>query len=439
MRGGGASARPGKPRLLLFAFGDFAFNLHWQSVMLFLLFYYTDALGLPMRVAATTYMIASIWDGIANFGAGLLIDRHQDRIRYGKLLALGALPLGASFVLAYLPPPVGGAAKVAIIFASHMLFRTFYAIVNVVYLAMTARISADPDDRSLVAGARMLFGSAAAVVVALGTIPAGRWLSGGPSNAHAFFAAAMLFAAASVAILIVVGHCYRDGAGAGSARPVEVCAALVSLWRNRAFVRLIAAMLAMIIAVTVLSKSVLYLFKYLAGDASAGQLALAAMSLVSAIAIPLYMVAARLAGLKRLWLLTAGAGIVLLLLLGITGVARPGPMQLFLVAIQAMVVGLNFIFWAMLPNTIEYGERETGTHVEAAVFGVSALIGRIGIGIATAILGWSFAAVGYVANVPQSAETLSGMRAVVALVPSFFLALSCLAMAMSPIGRRVRG
>ena len=38
----------GKGRLLLFAFGDFAFNLYWQSIMLFLLFYYTDALELPI-------------------------------------------------------------------------------------------------------------------------------------------------------------------------------------------------------------------------------------------------------------------------------------------------------------------------------------------------------------------------------------------------------
>jgi Na+/melibiose symporter-like transporter len=28
--------------------------------MLFLLFYYTDALGLPIAVAATTYLIASV-------------------------------------------------------------------------------------------------------------------------------------------------------------------------------------------------------------------------------------------------------------------------------------------------------------------------------------------------------------------------------------------
>src|SRR3954452_11791406 len=81
--------RPTKPRLLLFAFGDFAFNLYWQSIMLFLLFYYTDALVLPIGVAATTYMIASIWDGIANFIAGSLVDRWHARIRFGALLVAG--------------------------------------------------------------------------------------------------------------------------------------------------------------------------------------------------------------------------------------------------------------------------------------------------------------------------------------------------------------
>ena len=85
------TARPSKSRLLLFAFGDFAFNLYWQSVMLFLLFYYTDALDLPIAVAATTYMIASVWDGIANFVAGLLVDRwHAHGIGPGRECAEGA-------------------------------------------------------------------------------------------------------------------------------------------------------------------------------------------------------------------------------------------------------------------------------------------------------------------------------------------------------------
>ena len=91
--------RPSRARLLLFAFGDFAFNLYWQSIMLFLLFYYTDALNIPIGIAATTYLVASVWDGIANFAAGVLVDRGHDRFRYGALLVAGSVPLGLTFIL----------------------------------------------------------------------------------------------------------------------------------------------------------------------------------------------------------------------------------------------------------------------------------------------------------------------------------------------------
>jgi GPH family glycoside/pentoside/hexuronide:cation symporter len=429
--------RPSKARLLLFAFGDFAFNLFWQSIMLFLLFYYTDALSIPIGVAATTYMIASIWDGIANLLAGILIDRRHDRFRYGALLAAGGVPLGLSFVLAYFPPLGSGGWAVASIFAAHLLFRTFYAAVNVPYLAMTARISADPGDRAFIAGTRMMFGTAASVVVALSTVPLGRWLMGA-SAASAYFGAAVLFACVGAAILFVVGLTYREFAPPKRPLPPSPGAALLSLARNRAFLTLNAAMMAMIVGVTVLSKAVLYYFKYLLDDPDAGQLALASMGLVSGIAIPLWMLLGRHLGLRALWLVASGLAMIGLVFFTLGNFDGTRAMQLFLVGMQAAIVGLHFVFWAMLPNTIEYGEQATGVHVEGTVFGVAALLQRVAIGIATAILGWSFASAGYVANIHQSAATLAAMRATVALVPLGFLALSCAAMMLNPLGRRSR-
>ena len=426
---------PSKAGLVLFAFGDFAFNLFWQSIMLYLLFYYTDALNLPIGVAATTYMVASIWDGIANFIAGVLVDRKHDRFRYGPLLIGGAIPLSLAFVLTYLPPPWSGGWAVATVFIAHLLFRTAYAGVNVPYLAMTARISADSGDRAFVAGMRMLFGTAAAVLVALCTVPVGHWLTGATA-AQSYFGAACLFAVVAAIILVVVGATYHEAAQPHRPLPGSLKAALVSLGRNHAFVALNAAMMAMIVAVTVLSKSVLYYFKYLLDDPDAGQLALASMGLVSGIAIPLWMLLGRYVGLRALWLIAAGFGMAGLLLFTAVEFDGTRPMQIFLVGMQVMSIGLNFVFWAMLPNTIEYGERETGLHVEGAVFGVAALLQRIAIGIATAILGWSFESAGYVANVHQSAATLTGMRTTVAIAPLVFLGLSCAAMLLNPLGRR---
>jgi Na+/melibiose symporter-like transporter len=403
--------------------------------MLFLLFYYTDALELPIAVAATTYMVASVWDGIASFIAGLMVDRRHATLRYGAILVAGAVPLGLCFVLAYLPPLWPGSWAAASILAAHLLFRTAYAAVNVPYLAMTARVSADGGDRAFVAGMRMLFGTAAAVLIALCTVPVGRWLTGSTAS-QAYFAAAILFAVIGTVILVFVGSTYREGTTIERPLPRSIRAVLVSLMRNHAFVTLSAAMMGMIVAITVINKSVLYYFKYLLNDPEAGQLALASMGIVSGVAIPLWMVLGRVVGLRALWFIAAGLGIAALLLFAAVDVHESGLMQLFLITLQVMIVGLNFVFWAMLPNTVEYGEQATGLHVEGAVFGVAALLQRIAIGIATAILGWSFASAGYVANVEQSADTLSAMRATIVVVPVLFLALSCLAMLSSPLGRQ---
>jgi GPH family glycoside/pentoside/hexuronide:cation symporter len=406
--------------------------------MLFLLFYYTDALDLPIAVAAMTYMIASVWDGIANLVAGIMVDRRHATLRYGAILVAGAVPLGACFMLMYMPPLMTGGWAIATILVAHLLFRTAYAAVNVPYLAMTARVSADGGDRAFIAGMRMLFGTAAAVVVALCTIPVGRWLAGATAS-QSYFASAILFAVVGTLILMLVGATYREGTTIQRPLPDSVRAVLVSLFRNRAFVTLSAAMMAMIVAITVINKSVLYYFKYLLNDPEAGQLALASMGVVSGVAIPLWMILGRIVGLRALWFIAAGLGIAALGIFAAADVHESALMQAFLIALQVMIVGLNFVFWAMLPNTVEYGEQATGLHIEGSVFGVASLLQRIAIGVATAILGWSFASAGYVANVQQSAGTLSGMRATIVVVPVLFLALSCVAMLSNPLGRQPRG
>lgn len=428
-------AAPPRLRLLLFAFGDFAFNLYWQSIMLFLLFYYTEALGLPVTTAATIYTIASIWDGIANFIAGAVADRREPGRGYGRVLMLGSIPLGLSFVLTYAPPAAPGLWGVATVFVGHLLFRTAYAAINVPYLAMSARVSTDSRDRAFLAGMRMLFGTVAAVLVARGTIPLGAWLSGSAVPAQAYLWAAILFALLGTAILVAVGASYREQVVPARAEPPSLLASLRSLAANRAFVTLNLAMMAMIVAVTALNKSVLYYFKYFLGDDVAGQSALAWMGVVGAAAVPLWMLLQRGLGTRALWFVAGLSCIAGLMLFASVHIDRAGLMQAFLVAMQALIVGLHFVFWAMLPNTVEYGERTTGLRVEGAVFGMAALLQRVAIGIATVLLATGFDAAGYVANVEQSPATLAAMRWTIALVPLAFLALSCLLMLLNPLGR----
>lgn len=427
--------RPSRPRLILFAFGDFAFNLYWQSVMLFLLFYYTDAIRLPVETAALTYMLASIWDGVVNLGAGMLVDGRRGSRGFGRWLVLGAVPLGLAFVLAYLPPPFAGAWAAVAVFAGHILFRTAYALVNVPYLAMSARISLDSGDRALIAGLRILFGTLALFVVTQYTAPLGGWVAGTGDPGSAYFGAAILFALLGSAILMLVGSQVREVAGAADHARPSLHACVASLAHNRAFLTLNAATMAMIVASVVLAKSVLYYYKYVLADEGAGRDALGWMGLAGALAVPLWVMVCRLTGMRMAWFVAAGFGAAALLLFGLFEVRETLWMHAFLMAMQVAMTGLNIVFWAMLPNTIEYGERSTGLRVEGTVFGLAALLQRVAIGVATGLLGLLFGAIGYVANVEQAPATLAGMRWTVALVPLLFLGLSMLVMAFNPLTR----
>lgn len=431
---------PSKARLALFAFGDFGFNLYWQSVMLFLLFYYTETLGFGIGWAAATYMVASIWDGIIGFVIGVEADRRGRASNYRRALTWGAIPLGLSFVLAYLP--LGGTMewKLALLFAAHMLFRTFYAWVNIPYLAMTARISEDSRDRAFVAGLRMIFGTMAAIVVSLFTIDIGEALIGTASDAY--LGGAIVFAVLASIILICVGATYRDVPTIAPAAPLPIGLLLMSLARNRSFVMLSLAMVTMIIAVTMVSKSVLYYFKYFIHDEAAGRLALAQMMATGLVAIPAWMLVARWFSVRVVWISAVLASVLLLILFSLVDMDQAGMMQIFLVALQAAVIGLNFAVWALLPDSVDYGEATTGKRVEATAFGLASLLQRIAIGIATGLLGWGYFEAGFRPNTELETGTLTRIRTLISIGPIALLILSGLAIAFTPglgCGKRAAG
>lgn len=417
-------------RLLLFASGDFGFNLYWQSVMLYLLFYYTEALHISIGIASAAYAIASVWDGIASFAVGVLVDRYGKPERMRLALVYGGVPLGLTFALAYAPLQFSGTGLIAWILVGQLLFRSAYALVNVPYLAMSARISLDSDDRALVAGARMLFGTLAAVVVAVGTIPLGRYLAGG-GGSPAYAAAAMCFAVIGSLLIVLVGIFYRDDVIPPSRETGSIADAVALALRNRAFLSLSAAVIAMIAAVTVLDKSVLYYFKYELSDQSAGQLTLGWMMAVSGAAIPVWMLISRRIGIRGSWFMGCAVCIACLLTFVVADVVSVRMAQIFLVAVQAGIVGLHFSFWAMLPDTVEYGQKDCGVRGEAVIYGLSALFQRLAIGLGTLLVGITLGNEGS-ASLPEGGASY---RLVLALIPLSFFILAALMMVANPLRR----
>ncbi|MDE2341240.1 MAG: MFS transporter, partial [Alphaproteobacteria bacterium] len=421
-------------RLGVFASGDFAFNLYWQSIMLYLLFYYTEVLHLPIEVAAATYLVASVWDGLISFAVGFIADQRYAARYFRRALIFGAAPLGLSFILAYWPPPGSGMLRLALILTGHLFLRTAYAWVNIPYLTMSARISTLSHERALVAGMRMLAGAAAGVVVATGTRHIGFWLTG-DYDARSYSVSASLFALCATLLLIVVGLSYRDDALPPEHQAHTMPALLHAAFRNRAFTTLCGAMMAMTIAVTVLNKSVLYFFKYSVGDQNIGQLTLGSMMTMSAVAVPFWTFCARQIGVRALWLLTTVLCVCALMALLLLQPKGATSVALFLILIQGIIAGLNLAVWAMMPDTVEFGQAISGVRAEATLYGLLALFQRVAIGLGTGLLGFSLGSAGFVSGTHPTSATLTALRMAMILIPCVFFCLAGVIIFYNPLRR----
>ena len=426
--------RPGATQFARFGAGDFACNHYWQSVSLYLLFFYTDVLGLSAALAGSLYMLGALWDGIADLLVGIAAQRPG--ARYRAFIAIGAVPLGLAFVLLYATPTLGGVPLALAIGATQILFRTLYATVNVPYAAWSARFSSDSRDRTVLAGVRMIFGTAAALVVTVGTPWIALRATGDAAGRAGFTAAAIGYGTIGAALLLTLTVFARESPGVSEARArVPVATALRVLFGNRAFVTLNLAAMVAGLAAALLTQSVLYYFKHVAGAPAQGPQALALMAIAGTIAVPVWMLVTRWIGLRALWFVAVAWGLICLALFG---VARGAGMAILVLALlQAAFTGFNLVFWSMLPNTVEYGEVRAGTRVEALAFGVAALLQKLGLAAAAGVLGLFYRHIGYVAGAAQTGATIAGIRDLMLYACSAGLVASALIMLRNPLKRGV--
>ncbi|HZZ69470.1 MAG TPA: MFS transporter [Phenylobacterium sp.] len=424
----------GVGRLVLYASGGFAFNLYWQSLTLFLLFYYTDVVGISPAVAGLIYLLASFWDGLIDPVIGAAADRTRTRWGgYRPYLLFGAPVLALSFALLYFRPDLEGSALTTFVLATHLLFRTSYAAVNVPYLALSARLTASGAERSNLAGGRMIFASLAGIVVASSTQPIAAAF-----GRNGFAVAAAVFALAATMVLPIVFLSTRERMPpAATEPPVASKIFWTATLRNRAFWALIAGAVCMTVCSTAWGKSVIYYFKYAIGDAGAAKTGLALAAASGLIFVPLWMTASRFLNKRTLWFAACGFGAIGLSAFALTDVRTPAVMDGFLVFNQIAESGWAFCLWSMLPDTVEYGQLRSGVRAEAFIFGLAGFFAKIAVGLGAGLFGLGLSVIGYHANHPQTHATLTGLKIMMVSIPLAGFVLAALALAFSPMKRGV--
>ena len=154
-----------------FGAGDFAQNLVYPAVAMYLLFFYTETLGIAPSAAAAIFLVAQIVDFVWNPVAGALIDRCSPRFgKYRTWLLAAGIPFVALSVLCFWNPFAAhnGIPKVAYAAVAYIALSMSFTVVNVAYGALGASLTRDADEITVLTSVRIFLANAACFAASAG-------------------------------------------------------------------------------------------------------------------------------------------------------------------------------------------------------------------------------------------------------------------------------
>lgn len=401
-----------------YGFGDFGFNLYATGLNLYLLYYYTDVLGIAPAVAGLIFMIPVIWDGISDPLMGWIATRTSSRLgKFRPYILFGAPFVGLSFVGMFAAPVWFPDQVVAASLISHLLFRTLYTVASVPYSSLAAAITRDSQERGTMASVRIMSAMAGGVVTAA-TLPELADYFGEGNFREGYVLTGLLYALVATAVMSVVFFTTSEKPVAPTQVQLTTAQTLTFVKSNTAFWILCAASFIGIIGSTMGGKAMVYYISYYVGHPDAVSTILSLGILGACAGIPLWTLVARKHSKRAAWIMGGGGVVIgncIILALEIIDVATLSALAIFSGVCGGSVA---VMFWSMLPDTVEFGEWRSGVRDDGILFGLCQFISKAGSGLGVGMIGLFLSFIGYSANEAQSEEALQGIRMATFLIPA---------------------
>lgn len=149
-----------------FGSGDLAQNLIYQTVSMYLLFFYTNVYGLDPAVAAVMFLVVRVIDVIWDPLVGTFVDKHEPAFgKYRSYLVLGGVPLTAFAVLCFWN---GFSGSLLYAYITYVGLSMCYTLVNVPYGALNASLTRDTAEITKLTSVRMFMANVGGLAVGMG-------------------------------------------------------------------------------------------------------------------------------------------------------------------------------------------------------------------------------------------------------------------------------
>lgn len=403
-----------------FGCGDAGCNIIYTAMTGFLLLYYTDYAGVSAAAVGVIMLISRVFDGVSDLIMGNIVDRTHSRFGKARPWILRmCIPFALAGVLLFSVPASWAAnAKLIYVFITYNLVSTvIYTAINVPYSALNALMTQDPYERSVLSIFRNLLATAGSLFINTFTLKLVEFFG---DNAAAWSKTFGVFGLiATILFLINFAGCrerVKPATKGGEVKNVPVKDGFVSLMKNKYWI-IVTVMLALIfISMALYGGATVYFAKTVLGD----------KNLVAPIGNAVYVAQIVTMFIVAFFVKKMGKRNVMIIgcVLNIAGFA----LMLFTTN-YALIIACSVLrgvasacmgatMWAMVSDTIDYGEWKTGNRTEGLVNSACSFGYKIGNGLGSAILGWIISFGGYVDTAAvQSTQAVFSVKLAFAIIP----------------------
>lgn len=429
-------------RLMGYGVGDFGLNIYWNSLSLILVFWYAEVVGLEPKTAGLIYFIGLIWDAISDPVVATLSERTKTRWgSYRPFVLFGSFLLAPSFCLLFWKPPLSGTALLVVLVVVNMVFRASYTLVAVPYAALSARITFDSRERSDLSGVRMTFAFSGLLAITLFWFPLSRYFGdGGADPARGFFITACIGALLATIVLVGCFVVTEENAPIGEITAPSskgLSGFKKALSRNAALRSLLVVVFLNAGAGASLFTPMAFYLEAYSSSFAEKEVIMTLYGVTTLLSVPIWTVMTRMIGKKRVWYTATAFSTAVGFCFFVFGPIPINGIPVSLVMFAFSGGAFAVLVWAIIPDTVEYGQYVYGERAEGAIFGSTLFVQKMSGGLMGLIVGYVLSGIGYDASLEQQPLSVAdNLGKFLAITPPILLILASATLFRMPLTQK---
>ena len=441
------SVEASEKQVYLYSIGNIANTAIFAFVGTYIMFYYTNILGISATVAGTIFMVARIIDALTDPIMGMIIDRTNSK-RFGKYrpyIIFGSPILGIIFVVMFMAPDLSMGGKIVYAYTSYILYSLAWTCVQIPQLALPIILSNNSTRRTKVQAIFQAVGNIGNLAATSLAIYMLDWF-GGDGSKESWFTVALIFAIFSTIMFIMSAMSVRkldvynpiQASKVKSGEKISIKQRIKVITSNTALLMVLISFGTDQLALQIGNGLNMYFFKYNMGEKTHLMGMIGWTTTIFSFVL-IGIVGWYVGKLGKKYGIIVAESLAIIAALGLLFVPSNNTFLVMFFILASVSIGAitNMLSRSAVLDSANYAEWKTGINGSALVSSTFTFVNKLSQAFGAFIMGYVLDLVGYAPNLAQqSPATLKAILYMKTLIPIAAFVCSVIAMKFYPIDKK---